>query len=52
MCYNLERMILIKKIHNLFKAKKPKKKHEAEIRQYAKDAIKTYKKTLRKLAYE
>ena len=45
-------MILIRYIHNLFGGKKAKNPREVEIRQYTKDAIKTYKKTLRKLAHE
>jgi hypothetical protein len=47
-------MKLIARIHTFFGVKKMKKNptHEREIRQYAKEAIKTYKKTLRKLAYE
>ena len=45
-------MILIRYIHNLFGGKKSKNPREVQIRQYTKDAIKTYKKTLRKLAHE
>lgn len=45
-------MTLIKQLHKLFKTKKTKTRRETEVRQYAQDAIKTYKKTLRKLAHE
>ncbi len=45
-------MMFMRQLNKLLKSRKNKTRREAEVRQYAQDAIKTYKKTLRKLAQE